>query len=73
MTDSEKKVIREFATFDESKREEAIAIHRKHLGEGAPVPCIEQQFMSEIDTPCPDLRLRHNLRLQLWNMREESR
>ena len=66
MTNDEKQVIRNFASGDASKREEAIAIHRRHLGEGA--PCEEQQFMSEIDTPCPDLRLRNYLRDKLWNI-----
>ena len=53
--------IREFALGDESKRLAAIQAHRRNLG-GSATNSIYMRFMSEVDTPVPDLILRHTYR-----------
>lgn len=63
MNDEDKRVIVAFAKGDKSRRDEAIAIHRNHLTE----ICPENDFMGEIDNPCPDLALRHFYRERLVN------
>ena len=68
MTDREKLIIRQFAGGWEHLKDEAIYIHRKYiltLGvRGTP----EQQFMAEIDHPCPDLTLRAAYRAKLLSI-----
>ncbi len=48
----------EFAAGDQSKRTAAVAAHRKYLqaigARGTPA----QDFMAEVDNPCPDFALR---------------
>lgn len=59
MNSVEKEVIRRLADGNESARTAAIEIYRRyilHLGSYNSTP--EMNFMSEVDTPCPDLRLR---------------
>ena len=56
-------VIYQFAAGDSSFREQAIKIHRIFVQKQGRVPDrnkwpIEHKFMSEVDTPCPDLMLR---------------
>jgi len=64
MYPSEKHAIRLFADGDEALRDQAIKIYRYYIptmgahGNGSP----EQDFMSEIDTPVPDLVLRAHYR-----------
>lgn len=58
MTPEEKDIIHRFAAGHDSLRGEAIRIHRHYiptLGVHGMHP--EQNFMSEVDNPCPDLRL----------------
>lgn len=65
MTDADAAVIRAFAAGDQSQRNHAITIHRSW----APVIGVrgtpEQDFMAEIDNPCPDLVLRARYRAAL--------
>lgn len=61
MTTEEKATIRQFAQYG-TLRDEALAIHRAHLDD---LDSVEQQFMSEVDSPCPDLLLRASLRAML--------
>ncbi len=61
MTTDEKRIIRRFADTG-ADREEALRIHRAHLDD---LDSLEQQFMSEVDNPCPDLYLRATLRALL--------
>lgn len=64
MTTEDKAVVWHFAENNKG-RDEAIAVHRKYIpilgGRGT----IEQDFMSEIDTVCPDYRLREHYRLKV--------
>lgn len=60
-------IIFRFAYGDRSYRERAIAIHRRYIpilgthGNGS----VEQDFMSEVDNPCPDYMLRSLYRDQV--------
>jgi hypothetical protein len=66
MTEGEKAVIKAFACGDKAKRDEAIAIHRDNLRKYGPMPRDPfENFMSEIDNPCPDLALRARYRKQV--------
>ena len=66
MTEGEKAVIKAFASGDKTKRDEAIAIHRDNLARYGSMPRDPfQNFMSEIDNPCPDLALRARYRKQV--------
>lgn len=60
-------VIYQFAAGDLSFREEAIKRHRIFVHKQGQRPDrnkwpVEQKFMSEVDTPCPDLTLRARYR-----------
>lgn len=54
MTAAEKNIITRFANGHDILRDEAIEIHRKYIPilgvRGSP----EQDFMAEVDNPCPD-------------------
>jgi hypothetical protein len=66
MTEGEKAVIKAFACGDKTKRDEAIAIHRDNLCKYGSMPRDPfENFMSEIDNPCPDLALRARYREQV--------
>jgi len=65
MTSAEKTTILRFAAGDSGLRNQAIEIYRScfRAGEGRTSP--EMRFMSEIDTPVPDLALRATARKEL--------
>lgn len=64
MTPAEQYTIRQFAAGNLSLRDVAITIHRKYTALGfRSTP--EYHFMSEVDTPSPDLTLRWYYRMQL--------
>ena len=66
MTPYEKMIIRNFACGNLALRDKAIAIHRKYVPLlGSHGKSLYQDFMSEIDNPCPDLMLRNRYREQL--------
>jgi len=70
MTEGEKAVIKAFACGDKTKRDEAIAIHRDNLRKYGSMPSDPfENFMSEIDNPCPDLALRAKYRKQVKEAR----
>ena len=62
MTISEKNIITRFAAGHNILRDEAIDIHRKYIPiigvRGSP----EQDFMAEVDNPCPDAGLKEHYR-----------
>lgn len=55
-------VIRAFAEGDESLRAKAIAVHNRNIQAIGIRGNVFMRFMAEIDTPCPDLALRNDLR-----------
>jgi len=65
----EESIIRRFAKGDNSRREEAITIHRSNLQRnGLQRGNSYFDFMSKVDNDCPDLLLRsHYRRLVLKN------
>ena len=65
MTPDEMGVIHLYAKGEESFREVAIEIHRKYIPLIGAYNTPEQRFMSEVDTVCPDLRLRETYREML--------
>lgn len=70
MTEGEKAVIQAFACGDKTKRDEAIVIHRRNLRKYGSMPRDPfENFMSEIDNPCPDLALRARYRKQVKEAR----
>lgn len=59
MLSEEKEIICRFANGEETFRSAAIAIYRKYIPTlGAYGTHPEQNFMSEVDNPVPDLALR---------------
>lgn len=70
MTEGEKAIVKAFACGDKTKRDEAIAIHRDNLRKYGHMPRDPfENFMSEIDNPCPDLALRAKYRKQVKEVR----
>lgn len=65
MTDEDRAVVVAFAAGDKSKRDAAIAIHRKWIPVIGCRDTPEQDFMAEVDNPCPDLILRARYRATL--------
>lgn len=65
MTDAERQIILAFAKGDTSKREEAIAIHRRYIPTLGVRGTPEQRFMAEVDNACPDVALRGQYRADL--------
>jgi len=63
MTEEEKKIIRDFAAGEVMLREKAVSIFYKYLREQ--LHSTEMLFMSEIESPVPDLALRSQFRAQL--------
>lgn len=64
MTPEEKALICQFAKGDKSLREKAVKIYRSYLVKTG--RCTdEMRFMSEVDSPCPDLSLRSIYRKRL--------
>lgn len=65
MAPEDRAVIVAYAEGDKTKKADAIAIHRKWIDvigvRGTP----EQDFMAEVDHPCPDLALRSHYRAVL--------
>lgn len=67
MADEDKAIILRFAAGDNTCRDMAIDIHRRYIpiigthGHGS----LEQDFMSEVDNPCPDYMLRSLYRDQV--------
>lgn len=67
MADEDKAIIFRLAAGDNTCRDEAIEIHRRYIpiigsyGHGS----LEQDFMSEVDNPCPDYLLRNHYRTHL--------
>jgi hypothetical protein len=65
MADADRAVIRAFAQGDKSLRNQAVTIHRRYIPllgvRGTP----EQDFMAEVDNPCPDFGLRSTYRNRL--------
>ena len=64
MSQADIDTIRAFALGDETKRLEAIQAHRRNLGSPA-ATSLYMRFMSEIDTPAPDLMLRYDYRRRI--------
>lgn len=65
MTPADAAVIRAFAAGDKSLRDRAITIHRAWMPKIGARGTPEQDFMAEIDNPCPDLILRSQYRAKL--------
>lgn len=68
LSDHEKAIIRAFADGDQSRRDEALAIHRAQMCPKGPHrrdPYF--RFMSEFDNPKPDLMARARYRLEVLN------
>ncbi len=65
MSASDADVIRKFAAGDKTLRDQAVAIHRKWIPTIGVRGTPEQDFMSEVDNPCPDLLLRGQYRKRL--------
>lgn len=66
MTDDDKKVIELFASGQKDLRPKAISAYRRSLrADGLKHDCVHQRFMSEIDTPVPDLGLRSRYRMEV--------
>lgn len=66
LSDHEKAIIQALAGGDQSRRDEAIAIHRKHCRSDGPRhgdPYF--RFMSEIDNPKPNLMARIRSRFEV--------
>lgn len=61
MSDEDMDIIFRFANGDETLRDQAIKAHRANFG----VKNAHNRFMSEIDTPMPDLAWRAVLRLDV--------
>lgn len=55
-------VIRAFANGNEGLRAQAIAVHNRNIQTVGIRGNVYMRFMAEIDTPCPDLALRNELR-----------
>jgi len=55
-------VIRAFAEGNEGLRAQAIAAHNRNIQTVGIRGNVFMRFMAEIDTPCPDLALRNDLR-----------
>lgn len=62
LTNDEIDVITRFAKGDFAVKDEAVAIYRKHRWTSDPWANIYLGFMSEVDTPVPDLALRARYR-----------
>lgn len=62
LTNDEIDVITRFAKGEREVKDEAIAIYRKHRWVNDPWANIYLGFMSEVDTPVPDLALRARYR-----------
>lgn len=62
MSPEDIEVIRAFAEGDESLRQRALAAHYRNIKIVGVRGNIYMRFMAEIDTPCPDLDLRNDLR-----------
>lgn len=58
MKASDMKIIRAFAAGDQSKRKEAIIVHRAFVDHPSYQKTVEFEFMRDVDNPCPDLALR---------------
>ncbi|WP_315922296.1 hypothetical protein [Mesorhizobium sp. SP-1A] len=67
LTNDEIDVITRFAKGDRAVKDEAIAIYRKHRWTSDPWANIYLGFMSEVDTPIPDLALRARYRDSIVN------
>ena len=73
LTDGEKQVIEACAMGHVESRGEAIEIYRKYLGKVAWAHrSLHMRFMSEIDTPVPDLALKADLRDRLIKGRPDT-
>lgn len=57
-----------FAAGDKTLREQAIQIHRRSIGTDGVRGTPEQNFMAEVDNPCPDPTLRSHYRTRLLNI-----
>ena len=70
----ERNVIERFAAGDQSLRGEALRAFRNALArcryDGCRLPRgdLHFEFMSEVDSPCPDFLLRHSYRERLRNL-----
>jgi hypothetical protein len=69
MTPEDKEIILKYANGDLTIKDEAVKIHRKWIPiigvRGTP----EQNFMAEVDNPCPDFGLRAQYRSTLKNLK----
>jgi len=65
MNHEEKLIIERFATGEIGLRTQAIDIHREHCVTVGVRGNLHQQFMAEVDHPCPDLILRADYRERL--------
>jgi hypothetical protein len=65
MTDEDKAAIVAFAKGDASMRDAAIAAHRRCIPTDGVRGNIYQEFMAEVDNPCPDTWLRADARRRL--------
>lgn len=62
MTEQDKAIIRAFAAGDHTLRKQAIQIHHAAVLTDGVRGTPEQDFMAEVDNPCPDLHLRGRYR-----------
>ena len=62
MPPEDAEIIRAFAIGDESLRSQAILAHNRNIKTVGIRGNLLMRFMAEVDTPCPDLALRNDLR-----------
>lgn len=67
LVNEEVEIITRFARGDLEAKDEAIAIYRRHRWTSDPWANIYLGFMSEVDTPVPDLALRARFRDSIMN------
>lgn len=72
MEEIDRDIIYRFAVGDNNLRIKAIKIHRRYIPLLGVRGTLEQSFMSEVDTPMPDLGLRDVYRNQIKVIRRDN-